>query len=290
MRSGPSISVRLNPLRANKEALVKHIFETPTLAIILALACPPIVQAQQSDLWTFDGSSVEYVDQLRDMSGKGDAATQNELTEDVETSIDPLAFAVQKNLIEDTDDLVFRPYHYLGRQLVVTGLVVQSFSEYRLKSEKGQNDIVIDVDGLNQVDRAQLDAAIDRASFNGRVRARIHGRIELQTSATFALAATELVLTELIDATEMLAPTKSSLRRRESEDRDVASSNGGTAGGGGSSSGDSGSGDSGSGDSGGGDSGGGDSGGGDSGGGDSGGGDSGGGDSGGDKGNGKGKK
>jgi uncharacterized membrane protein YgcG len=128
--------------------------------------------------------------------------------------------------------------------------VVQFFWEYRLKSETGQNKIVIDVDGLNQADRAKLDAAIKRAGFFGRVRARIHGRIERQTSATFELAATELLLIEPTDPTEVLVPTRSSLRRRESEDREVASSNGGTAGGGNSGGGNSGGGNSGGGNSG----------------------------------------
>jgi hypothetical protein len=260
-----------------KKKSLKYVFELPILVAILALACPPSGQAQQLKTATLDGNAVEYVDQLRDFSEKDDAAVNYQLIEEVETAIDPLAFAIQKNLIEDTDDLVSRPYNYQGRQVVVTGSVVQFFWEYRLKSKTGQNKIVIDVDGLNRSDRAKLDAAIGRAGFFGRVRARIHGRIARQTSATFELAATELALIEPTDPTEMLVPTRSSLRRRESEDREVASSNGGTAGGG----------NSGGGNSGGGNSGGDDSGGGDSGGDDSGGDDSGGG--GGDKGGGRGK-
>ena len=229
---------------------MKRIFEFTILVVILTLAYPPIVQAQQSNSATFDGHAVENIDQLQDMPEKGFAATQHELAEEVETAIDPLAFAVQKNLIEDTDDLVSNPQNYQGRQLVVIGSVVQFFWEYRLKSETGQNKILIDVDGLNQADRAKLDAAIKRAGFFGRVRARIHGRIARQTSATFELAATELVLIEPADPTEMLVPTRSSLHRRESEDREVASSNGGTAGGGNSGGGNSGGGNSGGGNSG----------------------------------------
>ncbi len=244
-----------------KKKSLKYVFELPILVAILALACPPIGQAQQLKTATLDGNAVEYVDQLQDFFEKEDAAVNYELIEEVETAIDPLAFAIQKNLIEDTDDLVSRPYNYQGRQVVVIGSVVQFFWEYRLKSETGQNKIVIDVDGLKQSDRAKLDAAIGRAGFFGRVRARIHGRIARQTSATFELAATELVLIEPPDPTEMFAPTRSSLRRRESGDREIASSNGGTAGGGGSGSSDSGGSDSGSSDSGGSDSGGSDSGG-----------------------------
>ena len=233
-----------------KEKSLKYVFELPILVAILALACPPIGQAQQLKTATLDGYAVEYVDQLQDFSEKEDAAVNYGLIEEVETAIDPLAFAIQKNLIEDTDDLVSRPYNYQGRQVVVTGSVVQLFWEYRLKSRSGQNKIVIDVDGLKQSDRAKLDAAIDRAGFFGRVRARIHGRIERQTSTTFELAATELVLIEPTDPTEMLVPTRPSLRRRESEDREVASSNGGTAGGGNSGGGNSGGGNSGGGNSG----------------------------------------
>jgi hypothetical protein len=257
-----------------KKKSLKYVFELPVLVAILALACPPIVQAQQSKSATLDGNAIEYIDQLQDLSEKDDATVNYELTEEVETAIDPLAFAIQKNLIEDTDDLVSRPYDYQGRQVVVIGSVVQFFWEYRLKSETGQNKIVIDVDGLKQSDRAKLDAAIGRAGFFGRVRARIHGSITRQTATTFELAATELVLIEPTDATEMLVPTRSALRRRESGDREVASSNGGTAGGGGSGSSDSGGGNSGSSDSGSSDSGG-------------GGGDKGGGDKGGGRGKGK---
>ncbi len=231
---------------------MKHIFESPILAVILALACPPIVQAQQSNLATLDGHAVEDIDQLQDLFENDDAATQHglDMAYAVETAIDPLAFAIQKNLVEDTDDLVSRPYDYQGRQLVVAGSVVRFFWEYRLKSKTGQKIIVIDVDGLNQSDRAKLDEAVDRAGFFGRVRARIHGRIERQSSAAFGLVATKLVLIEPTDLTEILVPTKSPLGRRESGDRDVASSSGGTADGGGSGSEDSGSEDSGSEDSG----------------------------------------
>ena len=258
-----------------KKKILEQVFELPVLVVILALACAPLAQAQQSNSSTLDGHAVEAIDQLKDMSGSGDAGAQYIPAEEVGTAIDPLAFATQKNLVEDTDDLVSRPDKYQGRPLVVAGSVVQFLWEYRLKSETGQKIIVIDVDGLNPSDRAKLDAAIDRAGFFGRVRARIHGRIERQTSTTFELAATQLVMIDPTNPTKMPVPTISSQRRREPGDRDVTSSNGGTAGGG---------------SSGGGGSGGGGSGGGDSGGGESGGGDSGGGDKGRGNGKGKGKK
>ncbi len=167
---------------------MKHIIELPILAVILAFAGPLVAPAQQSNSATFDGHTVEAIDQLKDMSSSGDAGAQYIPAEEVETAIDPLAFATQKNLVEDTDDLVSRPDKYQGRPLVVAGSVVQFLWEYRLKSETGQKIIVIDVDGLNPSDRAKLDAAIDRVGYFGRVRARIHGRIARQTSTTFELA------------------------------------------------------------------------------------------------------
>jgi len=210
---------------------VKCIFELPVLVAILTLAWPSIVLAQQSNSAPHDGNAVEYVDQLQDLFENGDAATQIELAYEVDAAIDPLAFAIQKNLIEDTDDLVSKPYNYQGRPLVVIGSVVQFLWEYRLKSKSGQNIIVLDVDNLDKSDRANLDAAIDRAGYFGRVRARIHGRIARPTSTTFELAATQLVLIDPTESIDILVPTEPSSRRRESGDRDIVSSVGGTAGG-----------------------------------------------------------
>ena len=105
------------------------------------------------------------------------------------------ASATPEDLIENVNDLVFKPYDYQGRQLAVAGPVVHVLWDYRLKAETGQNSIVIDVDGLNKADRAGLDAAIEKAGFLGQVHARIKGRIERQGLASFELAATELALT-----------------------------------------------------------------------------------------------
>ena len=118
------------------------------------------------------------------------------------------------------------------------------------ETETSQTNIVINVDGLNQADRAKLDAAIERAGFFSKVRARIHGRIERQSSATYELAATELVLVKSTDSTGMPVPRRSTFRRRDSDGRDVASSSGETAGSSNSGAGDSGAGDSGAGNSG----------------------------------------
>ncbi len=82
------------------------------------------------------------------------------------------------------------------------------------------------------------------------IHARIKGRFERQTLATFELVATELVLVEPTDPIKAFVPTELSLDRSKTRDRDVASSDGGSAGAGGS--GDAGAGNSGVGNSGGG--------------------------------------
>ena len=60
---------------------MKHIFELPILAVILALACPPVASAQQSNSATFDGHAVEDIDQLQDLFENDDAATQHGLSQ-----------------------------------------------------------------------------------------------------------------------------------------------------------------------------------------------------------------
>ena len=77
--------------------------------------------------------------------------------------------------------------------------MVQFFWDYRLIAERGQNSIVVDVNGLSQAERDKLDAAIDKAGFLGQVQARITGTVERQALATFQLAATQLVLSETGD-------------------------------------------------------------------------------------------
>jgi hypothetical protein len=49
---------------------------------------------------------------------------------------------------QDIDDLVFRPHAYAGRQVELTGSVVYLMWDYRLKSETGQNSLVVNIDGL----------------------------------------------------------------------------------------------------------------------------------------------
>lgn len=208
------------------------------------------------------------------------------------------------DLTEDADNLVFRPADYRGRQVAVAGPVVHLMWDYRLVA--GPKSLVIDVDGLSQKDRAELDAAIDKAGFLGQVPARITGTVERQSLVTFKLAATELSLLDIdpgdgkalgrtldpdfeevvplevpVFPGELATPTNLNSGLTRSGDRSGATASADNSGG-------NGSGGAAGGGSGGGDAGGGDAGGGDSGGGDSGGGDSGGGNSGGGKG-GKGK-
>ena len=106
------------------------------------------------------------------------------------------ASAAPNTLVQDVDDLVLQPDAYQGRDVVVTGSVVRLFERYRLRSEGGLETILVDVDELQQADRAKLEAAVANAGRLGEVRARIEGRIERQDPATFKLRASELVVIE----------------------------------------------------------------------------------------------
>jgi hypothetical protein len=53
--------------------LVKKICELPILVVVLTLAWPPIVQAQQSDAPKVEGIAVADLEQLRTMSEIGRA-------------------------------------------------------------------------------------------------------------------------------------------------------------------------------------------------------------------------
>ncbi len=133
---------------------------------------------------------------LADIKTPQRAPSESEaVTAKIEVAAPASASATPNDLVQDTDDLIFKPYDYLGRQVVVAGSVVHLLGLYRLKSKTGQNSIVIDVDGLSQADRAKLDAAVEKAGFLGQVHARIKGTIERQKLVTFQLAATELTLT-----------------------------------------------------------------------------------------------
>jgi len=99
-----------------------------------------------------------------------------------------------RGLIADADDLVFHPHSYQGREVVVSGAVVHLLGRYRLKSDSGQNSLVVNVEGLSPADRAKLQDAVRKAGFLGQVDARITGRVERQSPITFQLTARELTL------------------------------------------------------------------------------------------------
>lgn len=95
---------------------------------------------------------------------------------------------------QTVDDLVLEPHAYEGRQVTVTGSVIQLFSRYRLRSETASNTLVLDVDALPPADRAALAAAFEESGHLGGVRARITGRVERADAASFHLAASQLDL------------------------------------------------------------------------------------------------
>ncbi len=94
----------------------------------------------------------------------------------------------------DVDALVREPKYYQGRDVEVTGSVVRIFKRYRLRSESGPNTLVIDIDGIQPSERAALEAAVENASILTPVHARIKGKVERQSSGTFYLVASDLVL------------------------------------------------------------------------------------------------
>ena len=92
------------------------------------------------------------------------------------------------------DDLFLEPQVYEGRDVTVTGSVIELLSRYRLRSETGPNTIVIDIDGLPPAVRSAFSAALAEAGPLRGVRARIMGKVERGDAAAFHLAASELVL------------------------------------------------------------------------------------------------
>lgn len=92
------------------------------------------------------------------------------------------------------DGLLREPQAYEGREVTVTGSVIQLLSRYRLRSQTGPNTIVVEVDQLPPADRDKLEAALAEARPLRGLRARITGRVERGEGAAFQLAATEIVL------------------------------------------------------------------------------------------------
>ena len=99
-----------------------------------------------------------------------------------------------EDLIEDPDDLLFNPAEYQDRPVAVVGRMISVFWNYRLIAEDGQNNMVVDVDGLSPAERDKLTAAFDEVGALAPVRARIKGTIERQGFGTFELAAKEVTL------------------------------------------------------------------------------------------------
>ncbi|MDX1424574.1 MAG: tetratricopeptide repeat protein [Kiloniellales bacterium] len=102
--------------------------------------------------------------------------------------------AAAPGLEADADDVVFHPHAYQGREVVVSGAVVHLLGRYRLRSDSGQNSLVVNVEALSPADRARLQDAIREAGFLGEVAARITGRVERQSPITFQLTAREVIL------------------------------------------------------------------------------------------------
>jgi len=121
-------------------------------------------------------------------------AKPQEVSARIETASLPYATVTSGGAVQDADDLVFKPHNYEGRLVVVTGPITRFLWRYRLLSEAGQNNIVLDVEGLGEAARATLDAALEEAGAFSQIRARIKGKIERQPLATFHLEATEVAL------------------------------------------------------------------------------------------------
>lgn len=98
--------------------------------------------------------------------------------------------------VVSADDLLFQPGHYADRQVVVTGSVVWLLRRYWLRSDSGQESMMIDVDGLQPNKRSDLEDAVVNIETLAQVRARITGTIEKRGSGSYRLAASELMLLE----------------------------------------------------------------------------------------------
>ena len=94
------------------------------------------------------------------------------------------------------DDLLLHPDQFADRQVVVTGSVVWLLRRYWLRSDSGQESILIDIDGLQPNVRSDLEDAVANIETLARVRARITARVEARGSDSYRLAASEVVLLE----------------------------------------------------------------------------------------------
>jgi hypothetical protein len=135
------------------------------------------------------------------------------------------AASSSSDVLDDADDLVYEPHKYEGFQVAVTGPIVRFFWRYRLISQSGQNNLVIDVEDLAETVRAKLDAAFEEAGAFGQLRARVEGTIERQGFATYHLAAREVALLgpdpEMRDSLGDKTLSNETLRDEFDEEREI---------------------------------------------------------------------
>jgi TPR repeat protein len=94
----------------------------------------------------------------------------------------------------DVNDLILWPGRYLDRDVVVTGSLAHFLGLYRLRSEKEQNSLIVNVDGIPLTDQIWLEKATRAAGIFGSVRVRIKGTIEQATFFTYRFVTSDLVL------------------------------------------------------------------------------------------------
>ena len=114
-------------------------------------------------------------------------------------ALGPSDIGPQTDAIPDSvtpDDLLLEPSSHLGRPVIVTGPVVWMLWRYRLQSDSGTHSMVVDVEGIEPADQAELRAAIDRVGVLGQVQARIRGTLVHQGGESYRLSASELALVE----------------------------------------------------------------------------------------------
>ena len=121
----------------------------------------------------------------------------------------------------DVNDLILRPSRYRGREIVVTGLLTHFLGLYRLRLEKEQNSLIVNVDRIPQADQIRLEKATRAVGILGSVRVRIKGTVAQANFLTYRFVTSDLVLgvgpnsVEIVPIypTETLVPTNSSLDR-----------------------------------------------------------------------------
>jgi TPR repeat protein len=186
------LAAKKGSLRKANHYAAKAAILAPEHPSVLSITLPMEVAQPTTEETTLTSESLDDIKTPQRVP-----AERQEVAAKVQVATATPASLTPEDLIENANNLVFRPYDYLSRQVAVAGPVVHLFWDYRLVAETGQNSIVIDLDGLSQADRDKLDAAIDKVGFLGQVHAQIKGTIERQSLASFELVATELALTRI---------------------------------------------------------------------------------------------